>query len=119
MWFIFPQIKGLGTSDESYYFGLDSVASAGRYLQHEVLGLRLRECTQLVLGLRNRTAGQIFGDQDCTKFRSCMTLFSLCSPPDPLFQQAIDKYFAGVWDRETLARSRSTKLEAELSDGDP
>lgn len=103
MWFVFPQLTGLGSSWKSQRFALDSVAAASRYLEHEVLGPRLRECTQLVLDIRGQTAEQIFGWPDWLKFRSCMTLFSLCSVPDSVFQQAIDKYFAGVADSSTLA----------------
>jgi len=102
MWFIFPQLRGLGFSAISRQFALDSVDAAGRYLGHEVLGSRLRECTQRVLNIKNRTAEQIFGYPDWMKFRSSMTLFSLGSAPETVFQRAIDEYFAGVPDSRTL-----------------
>lgn len=102
MWFVFPQLKGLGFSAMSQRFALDSVAAATRYLQHNVLGTRLRECTQLVLNNANKTAEEIFGYPDWMKFGSSMTLFSLCTPPEPLFSKAIDKFFAGVRDSQTL-----------------
>lgn len=105
MWFIFPQLKGLGFSAAAHQFALDSVAAAGRYLDHPVLGSRLRECAQLVLNVRHRTAEEIFGYPDWMKFRSSMTLFALCSPPETLFQSALDAYFAGVRDSMTLKLS--------------
>jgi len=103
MWFIFPQLKGLGYSAISHQFGLDSVAAAGRYFHHELLGCRLCECTRFVLNIKNRRAEEIFGFTDGMKFRSCMTLFSLCSPPEILFQRSLDKYFGGVLDTKTVA----------------
>ena len=105
MWFVFPQLKGLGASATSQLFALDSVAAAGRYLEHPILGSRLRECTQLVLNVRHRSAEEIFGYPDWMKFRSSMTLFSLCAPPESLFQRAIDGYFTGVRDSMTLKLS--------------
>ena len=102
MWFVFPQLKGLGVSGMSHRFGLDSVAAAEGYLRHEVLGVRLRECTRLTLGVENRTAEEIFGYPDWMKFRSSMTLFSLCAPPELLFRAALAKYFDGVADSKTL-----------------
>jgi uncharacterized protein (DUF1810 family) len=102
MWFIFPQLKGLGFSAISAQFALDSVDAADRYLQHNVLGPRLRECTQLVLHIDNRTAEEIFGYPDWMKFWSSMTLFSLCTPPETLFYRAIERFFAGARDSKTL-----------------
>lgn len=102
MWFIFPQLRGLAPSAMSQRYALDSTAAAGRYLQHAVLGPRLRECTQLVLDVDGRSAEAIFGMPDCLKFHSSMTLFSVSFPPDGLFQQALDKYFDGQPDRRTI-----------------
>jgi uncharacterized protein (DUF1810 family) len=102
MWFIFPQLPGLGTSAMSDRFAIVSVKTATRYLQHAVLGARLLECTQLVLNAQERTAEEIFGFPDCMKFRSSMTLFSLCGPPGSLFDLALDKYFGGKKDTRTL-----------------
>jgi uncharacterized protein (DUF1810 family) len=102
IWFIFPQLKGLGYSSTSKLYGIESLAQAHQYLEHDVLGPRLHECTQLVLDTHDRTAEDIFGYPDWMKFRSSMTLFSLCSPPGSVFAQAIDKYFAGQPDEKTL-----------------
>jgi uncharacterized protein (DUF1810 family) len=102
MWYIFPQVKGLGFSEISNRYGLSSVDEARRYLEHELLGARLRECTQLVIDIRNRTAEDIFGHIDAMKFRSSMTLFSQCSPSGSLFDLAIEKYFEGKRDPKTL-----------------
>jgi uncharacterized protein (DUF1810 family) len=101
IWFIFPQLRGLGFSAMSNKYALDSVEQAGRYLEHEVLGARLRECTQLVLTVRNRTIQDIFGADD-VKFRSSMTLFSLCQPPVDLFDQALARHFGGQKDARML-----------------
>src|SRR3954468_2011135 len=75
MWYIFPQIRGLGSSPTSRHFAIASREEAAAYLAHPVLGARLRDCTQLVNAVQGRTAYQIFGDPDCMKFQSCMTLF--------------------------------------------
>jgi uncharacterized protein (DUF1810 family) len=103
MWFIFPQMRGLGSSGMSNRFAINSLDEARRYLQHKVLGARLRECTQLVLQVQDRTAEEIFGYVDCLKFRSSMTLFSLASPPGSVFEKAIEKYCSGQKDPKTLA----------------
>ena len=102
MWFIFPQIRGLGRSALAERFGIGSIAEATAYLRHPVLGARLKECTQLVLAVEGRTAAQIFGSPDDVKFRSSMTLFAALTD-EPLFKRAIDKYFAGVEDSRTVA----------------
>jgi len=102
MWFIFPQLRGLGRSPMSERYALDSLAQARRYSEHALLGVRLCECTQLVLDVRERTAEDIFGHPDWMKFRSSITLFSMCSQPDSVFTRAIDKYFAGRPDDRTL-----------------
>ena len=102
MWFIFPQLRGLGSSATSDFYAMDSLAQAQRYLEHELLGPRLRECTTLVINVTDKTAEEIFGYPDWMKFRSSMTLFSLCSPPDSVFERALAKYFAGEPDERTL-----------------
>ena len=102
MWYIFPQVSGLGFSEISNRYALGSLDEACRYLKHELLGARLRQCTQLVLDIRNRTAEDIFGPLDAMKFRSSMTLFSLCSPSRSLFDSAIEKYFDGKKDPRTI-----------------
>jgi uncharacterized protein (DUF1810 family) len=102
MWFIFPQLKGLGVSPTAYKFGIASKEQASEFLQHALLGSRLRECTELVNQLEDRTVEQIFGYPDDLKFRSCMTLFAQVDGPDSVFQAALEKYFGGEPDARTL-----------------
>ena len=104
MWFIFPQIKGLGRSPISIEFAISSQDEARAYLQHSVLGPRLKECTRLVLLVEGRSAEEIFGSPDDMKFRSSMTLFAQVSPDDDIFLRALQKYFGGIPDRLTLDR---------------
>jgi uncharacterized protein (DUF1810 family) len=103
MWFIFPQLKGLGRSPTAEYFGIASLPEAEAYWRHPVLGRRLKECTELVVAILGKTAHQIFGSPDDVKFRSCMTLFERAAPEEPIFGQALDKYFDGKRDSSTLA----------------
>lgn len=102
MWFIFPQVRGLGRSPVSMEFAISGRGQAQAYVQHPVLGPRLKECTRLVLLVAGRSAEQIFGSPDDMKFRSCMTLFAHVSPDDDIFERALQKYFAGESDRLTL-----------------
>ena len=102
MWFIFPQLKGLGKSPIARHYALESAAEALAYWQHPVLGKRLKECTQLVLAQPNISALDIFGTPDDLKFKSCMTLFAKIAPEEPLFQQALAKFFGGKFDEATL-----------------
>lgn len=104
MWFIFPQAKGLGRSPISIEYAISSRDEARAYLQHPLLGPRLKECTQLVLQVEGRSALQIFGEPDDIKFRSSMTLFANVSSEDDIFQRALQKYFNGVPARLTLDR---------------
>ncbi|HVI06740.1 MAG TPA: DUF1810 domain-containing protein [Candidatus Binatia bacterium] len=104
MWFVFPQVRGLGRSPTAIEYAISGPDEARAYLAHPVLGARLKECTQLVLGAENRSAAQIFGSPDDMKFRSCMTLFAQVSPEDDIFVQALKKYFDGVPDQLTLDR---------------
>jgi uncharacterized protein (DUF1810 family) len=104
MWFIFPQIAGLGQSSMSIRFAVASLDEGKAYLAHPVLGARLRECAQLTLDAEGKTAREIFGSIDEMKFRSSMTLFARAAPDEDLFQRCIDKYFAGGPDTATLAR---------------
>ncbi len=104
MWFIFPQIRGLGRSPTSIEYAISSRDEAEAYLQHPVLGPRLKECTQLVLNVNGRSATDIFGTPDDIKFRSSMTLFAQISRDDDIFHRALQKYFEGVSDRLTLDR---------------
>ncbi|MGB7542018.1 MAG: DUF1810 domain-containing protein [Burkholderiales bacterium] len=105
MWFVFPQIKGLGHSETARRFAISSREEAEAYLQHPVLGPRLRECTRLVNLVEGRSIEQIFGHPDDVKFRSSMTLFAHVASGNPVFQEALQKYFGGKRDdRLTLGR---------------
>ena len=104
MWFIFPQIAGLGQSPMSVRFAIASLDEAKAYLAHPVLGARLRECAWLTLDVEGKTASEIFGSIDEIKFRSSLTLFARAAPEDDLFERCIDKYFAGASDPATTAR---------------
>jgi uncharacterized protein (DUF1810 family) len=102
MWFIFPQLKGLGRSPIAKHYGIESAEEALNYWQHPVLGKRLKQCTQLVLAQRNTTAHEIFGSPDDLKFKSCMTLFAQVAPDEPVFKETLARYFAGRLDERTL-----------------
>jgi uncharacterized protein (DUF1810 family) len=102
MWFVFPQIEGLGSSPTSRCFAVRGVEEARAYLAHPVLGARLRECADALLRLEGRSATEIFGDPDDLKLRSSMTLFELAAGPGSVFGQVIDKYFDGRRDPATL-----------------
>jgi uncharacterized protein (DUF1810 family) len=104
MWFIFPQIRGLGSSATAAHFAIGSREEAAAYLKHAVLGPRLVECTRLVLAVSGRTSEQIFGEVDSMKFRSSMTLFAEATLKETAFQEALDKYFDGEADEMTLER---------------
>lgn len=104
MWFIFPQIAGLGQSPTSVRFAISSLDEALAYLAHPVLGPRLLECSRLALEVEGRTARQIFGVVDELKFRSSMTLFAGAAREAAVFRQCLDKYFGGAPDRATLAK---------------
>ncbi len=102
IWFIFPQIAGLGHSAIAQQFAIASLNEAKAYLQHPVLGPRLRECTQLVLNVNGRSAEEIFGYPDDLKFRSCLTLFMTATTDNKIFKDALLKYFNGKPDQLTL-----------------
>jgi uncharacterized protein (DUF1810 family) len=104
MWFVFPQIAGLGRSETARHFAIASRAEAAAYLAHPVLGARLRECCRLVTLVERRSARQIFGSPDDMKFRSSLTLFAAVAPDDAIFAAALRKYFGGEADTQTLAR---------------
>jgi uncharacterized protein (DUF1810 family) len=103
MWFIFPQIKGLGTSPTAQQYAIQGIDEAIAYLAHPVLGLRLRECTNLVNAISGRSVDEIFGFPDNLKFHSSITLFAEASKDDPDFTTALNKYFNGQKDRKALA----------------
>jgi uncharacterized protein (DUF1810 family) len=104
MWFIFPQLRGLGNSQMAIKFAISSRDEAAAYLEHQVLGARLRECTQLVMLVEGRSITQIFGSPDDLKFRSSMTLFASTTSTDRTFKDALQKYFAGQLDPLTVER---------------
>lgn len=102
MWFVFPQLDGLGRSQTARFFAVKSLAEARAYLTHPLLGKRLRECTAAVQGVAGRTASEIFGYPDDLKFCSSMTLFERAQPDCDLFSDALDRFFEGRRDRLTL-----------------
>ena len=104
MWFVFPQIKGLGSSDIAQHFSISSLQEAEAYLSHPILGPRLKQCTQLVNQIDGRTVDQIFGYPDNLKFRSCMTLFAQLATDNQVFKDALEKYFGGEPDPQTLEK---------------
>lgn len=101
MWFVFPQLAGLGKSATSERFGITSLAEARAYLAHPILGMRLRECTQLVLDCGRRVE-DVFGYPDDLKFRSCMTLFATAEGGEGVFRQALNRFWDGTGDAATL-----------------
>jgi uncharacterized protein (DUF1810 family) len=103
MWFVFPQLRGLGTSSMAQRFGISSLAEARAYLAHPVLGPRLLECCRLMLQVQGRSAQAILGSPDDLKFRSCCTLFALAAPHEPVFQQCLDRFYGGRQDPRTVA----------------
>jgi uncharacterized protein (DUF1810 family) len=102
MWFVFPQIAGLGRSPASQRFAISSLAEARAYLAHPVLGPRLRECSTVVAELADTTAAEVFGGIDALKLRSSMTLFHQADPGDPVFARVLEVYFDGVVDDATV-----------------
>ena len=104
MWFIFPQIAGLGSSPMAQRYALGSLDEARAYLGHPILGERLRTCTAAASGVSGRSARAIFGSPDDMKFRSSLTLFAAADPNEPLFAEALALYFGGEPDPLTLAK---------------
>ena len=103
MWFVFPQLKGLGASSMAQHYGIASLEEARAYLAHPVLGPRLRECCALMLAVPARGAHEILGSPDDLKFRSCLTLFSLAAPEEAVFRQALQRFYEGEPDPRTVA----------------
>jgi uncharacterized protein (DUF1810 family) len=103
IWFIFPQVVGLGRSETSRFYGIASADEARAYLEHPVLGARLRECVRAVLATSSGSADQIFGSLDAMKVRSSMTLFHRAMPDNPLFMEMLDRFYEGVPDKATDA----------------
>jgi uncharacterized protein (DUF1810 family) len=104
MWFIFPQIRGLGSSSTAQHYAISTKAEAGAYLNHPVLGPRLRKCTQLVIDVQGRSLREIFGSPDDMKFCSSMTLFAHAISDNQLFLDALQKYCSGRFDPLTTGR---------------
>jgi uncharacterized protein (DUF1810 family) len=104
MWFVFPQIAGLGSSPTSRTYAITSRQEARAYLAHPVLGARLTECAAILANLEGRSAEQIFGDLDAQKLRSSITLFMHAAPGEPVFRQVLDQYFGGIPDPATEQR---------------
>jgi uncharacterized protein (DUF1810 family) len=117
MWFVFPQFAGLGGSEMSRRFAIGSAEEARAYLQHPLLGARLRTCTQLVLKVRQRSIGEIFGHPDDLKFHSSMTLFAQFADDDSLFAQALERYFHGILDDWTLQLLDSKQAQLPSNQG--
>jgi uncharacterized protein (DUF1810 family) len=103
IWFVFPQVAGLGSSPTSQHYAIGSLAEARAYAADRVLGPRLVECARAVLGHPDRTAREIMGSPDDAKLRSSMTLFAVAAPEEPVFQQVLDAFFAGERDPRTEA----------------
>jgi uncharacterized protein (DUF1810 family) len=104
MWFVFPQVAGLGLSAMSRRYAISSLAEAAAYLEHPVLGGRLLACAQAVSESEAASAAQIFGSVDAQKLQSSLTLFSRVPGADPVFARGLDRYFDGAADQQTLAR---------------
>jgi len=103
IWFVFPQLKGLGHSANSEFYGISGLAETATYLKHPVLGPRLIECVQAVNSVERRSATEIFGEVDAMKFRSSLTLFAKAASSEPVFTQALQKYFNGEFDPVTMS----------------
>ena len=103
MWFVFPQIEGLGFSSTTQYYSIKSLEEARRYLEHPVLGKRLRECTETILALEGLSASSIFGYPDDLKLKSSMTLFAGVAEPQSVFMRVLEKYYQGNPDERTVA----------------
>ena len=101
MWFILPQLAGLGTSPTARRYALADAAEARAYFDHPILGDRLRACVAATLAVPDRSAHAIFGSPDDLKFRSCLTLFAAVAPEEPVFARALDRFFGGVPDPRT------------------
>jgi len=102
MWFVFPQITGLGSSEMARFYAIADRGEAAAYLEHPLLGARLRECAEALLGVEGRTAQEILGSPDDHKARSCMTLFATLPGSDPVFRKVLDRYYAGERCQRTL-----------------
>ena len=104
MWYVFPQVEGLGRSRTAQRYAIGSAAEAKAYLRHPILGPRLVECAEAVLAVTGRSAHEIFGSPDDVKLRSSATLFAMVSPAGSVFERLLDRYFAGERDEATVRR---------------
>jgi uncharacterized protein (DUF1810 family) len=102
MWFVFPQLKGLGRSSTARFFGIEGIAEAAAYWRHPLLGARLKQCVGLVLAAPG-SAHQIFGSPDDLKLKSSLTLFEAAAPEEPLFARALERFYGGERDALTMA----------------
>ncbi len=102
MWYIFPQLVGLGVSQTAQQYAIRGLEEARAYLAHPVLGPRLEKCAEVVLGIEEKTAPEIFGNTDAMKLRSCATLFAQVPDAGPVFERLLDKYYEGEPDPRTL-----------------
>ena len=102
MWFIFPQLRGLGFTDYNIFYGIENLKEAEQYLNHPILGKRLVEITQAMLEIENKTALEILGRPDERKLKSCITLFSLLPDAPDCFREVLEKYYHGEKDEKTL-----------------
>jgi uncharacterized protein (DUF1810 family) len=108
IWFVFPQLRGLGASAMAQRYGISSLAEAQAYWAHPVLGPRLRQCCALMLAVPGRSAQEILGSPDDLKFRSCLTLFALAAPQEPVFGAALQRFYDGQPDARTRALCAAT-----------
>ena len=102
MWFIFPQIDGLGTSSFAKLYAIKSISEAKAYFNHPVLGSRLLECSNIMLSIKNKSANDSLGFPDCVKLQSCMTLFSIIFPLEKVFTEVLTKYYTNEKDNRTI-----------------
>jgi uncharacterized protein (DUF1810 family) len=117
MWYVFPQIAGLGASEMSRRYAIRSAAEAEAYLRHPVLGPRLVECFEATLAVEGQSAQEIFGSPDDQKLRSCATLFASVSRPGSLYEHVLAKYFGGEPDGSTLELLRTARSDAQARQG--
>jgi len=108
MWFVFPQLAALGASSTAKHYGIQSLDEARAYLSDPVLGARLRECCAVLMTVEGRDVHEIFGYPDDLKFKSCMTLFEIAAPDEPLFARCLDKFCGGQRDEATRGLCRSS-----------
>ncbi|WKL47762.1 DUF1810 domain-containing protein [Flavobacterium pectinovorum] len=115
MWFIFPQIKGLGTSSVANYYAINDLKEAGEFLQHPVLAKHLVEISKLLLTFKRKSIESILGDLDARKLRSSMTLFSQVENADPVFRDVLNTFFAGEEDMQTLSLLNSSSVKLAVA----